>query len=494
MATRSTWDLLRQPPSTPKPLKPFTAIDQALFDTYADLGALRQLMLWISLGISMLGVIAGYRLGLKYGGEAGGVLIGGVVALLPMYVEFAGMSKSYSDSWMLGIASISCAATLTGPRVSWVPGVLLGLAIGSRIDMVVVAPLVIWGLWDNLGTRGLFAIALRTAFTCALTLIVVAPWLMIAFVGTLRAIAMVRVLGYWNVESPRLTTLKALTWTEGLGPILLTTIAGYFVLRAESRFKKWVLGVLALLMISTMFIGHYQVMRYHGGPLIAIFTAAAVGAGAILNRLAKWQALAVAVCLLILPSVQSLRTAMFQRSLRHTDHSTEWVEKHVPPGTIVYLHCTFACKTVLPTTAAADAIWKQVANDQAWQTKLEDGLRRFSLPTERFPRAMSEDNLCMDRAICRRWFIMGGGSQALPRYDVRPFDISTTFGLHGSEIGEEFKRTGGVLIWRTASTERLPPELGEPFVKWVNSYGNGTLLFVSPDIPEKLLNYSSQKN
>lgn len=487
IATRSAWDFVKQPSSTPSVLKPFVAIDQALFDTYADPGALRQLILWVSIGIAMVGVAAAYRLGLKYGGEAGAFLIGGIAALLPIYIQFAGISKSCSDSWLLGIASISCAATLVGPKVSWVSGILLGLAIASRIDMLLLAPIVVWALWDNLGTKGFVAIALRTAFVSALALCLAAPWLMIGFVGTLRTFAMARIVGYWNVESPRLTTFKALTWTEGLGPLLLATLAGFFLLPRETRLRRWALGGFTLLMVSTMFIGHYQVMRYHGGPLIAIITVAAVGTGAMLNRFGRWTALVMTVCLLILPTVQSVRTAMRERSLRHTDLSTEWIEKHVPAGAIVYLHSTFTCKTVLPTVEAADSIWNRVANDHAWHTKLEEGFRRFSLSAGQFPRAMSEDNLCMDRAICRRWFILGGGTQARPRYDLRPFDISTTFGLHGSQIGDEFTRTGGVLIWRTASTETLPPGLGEPLVKWVNSYGNGTLLFVSDDLRSKLL-------
>src|SRR5258708_4159200 len=38
IAARSAWNFLKQPHSTPDPVKPFAAIDQALFDTYADLG------------------------------------------------------------------------------------------------------------------------------------------------------------------------------------------------------------------------------------------------------------------------------------------------------------------------------------------------------------------------------------------------------------------------------------------------------------------------
>jgi hypothetical protein len=161
----------------------------------------------------------------------------------------------------------------------------------------------------------------------------------------------------------------------------------------------------------------------------------------------------------------------------------------VPPGITVYFYNDFACRTVLPTAQAADAIWKQVANDQAWRTKLEDGFQRFSLTADRFPRALSEDNLCMDRAKSRRWFILGGGSSTRPRYDVRPLAICKTFGLKESQFAAAFKQTGGVFICRTAEPGMLPPDLGEPFIKWVNSHGNGTLLFISDDVRAKLLNH-----
>lgn len=299
---------------------------------------------------------------------------------------------------------------------------------------------------------------------------------------------MARVMGYLNAESPRLTTLKDLTWEQGLGPLLIAAAVGIFI-SAERQSKKWTLGGLTLLIVSTMFFGHYQVMRYHGAALIAIVTFASVSVGPILNRIPRWPGLGIAVCLLILPAVQSLRTAMQQRSLSYIDDSTEWIEKHVPPATIVYVQGQFACKTVLPTAEAADAIWKEVANEKAWRAKLEDGFQRFSLSSDQFPRGMSEDNLCLDRAIHRRWFILGGGSQARPRYDLRLFDVSKTFGLHGSEIAQIFERTGGVLIWRTAERGMPSPDLGKPFIKWVNTHENGTLLYLSDDVRGNLLDF-----
>jgi hypothetical protein len=63
--------------------------------------------------------------------------------------------------------------------------------------------------------------------------------------------------------------------------------------------------------------------------------------------------------------------------------------------------------------------------------------------------------------------------------------MGATFGLQRGAMVEEFKRTGGVVVWRTAA-KGMPDGLGEPWVKWLNRNGEGTLVFVSPDLREKL--------
>jgi hypothetical protein len=63
--------------------------------------------------------------------------------------------------------------------------------------------------------------------------------------------------------------------------------------------------------------------------------------------------------------------------------------------------------------------------------------------------------------------------------------MSATFGLQRETLGPEFQRTGGVVIWPTRASG-LPGGLGEPFIKWVNYNGDGILVFVSPDVREKL--------
>jgi hypothetical protein len=477
--------------TAPTVLMPFMAIDRALFRTYEDLGGLRELMLWTSFLVSLCGVYGGYRLGARYGGTAGGLLVGGLVATLPIYAEFTGISKSCSDAWMLGILAIACAATIQGTRRFWASGILLGLAIASRIDMVLAGPLVLWMLWDNQNTEGLWRSALRLAVVSTVSVILAAPWAVLGFVGLLRTIGMARVMGYWTTESPRLTTLKDLAWGQGLGPILVATVIGFFFSPAETRFRRGFLAAFTTLMAATMFTGHYQLMRYHGGPIIALITFAAVAVSTLLQRIPTRIAGTIAAVLLVLPTAQSIRLARHWKSFSAPDAASEWIDQHIPPGTIVYLQCNITVKAILPTESAADAIWHLVADDQAWRKKLEDGSRRFSLSREELPRAMSEDNLCMDRSVSRRWFILGGSTSKRPRYDVRLVGTSATFGLREANLAEEFAKTGGVLVWRSLGwrlegTSGPPSGLGNPTVKWLNPQGNGTSVFISPDLRAKL--------
>ncbi len=128
-AGRSGWEFMtnKDPNNLPRVLKPYLALDQALFKSYEDLNGLRSCLLWISLLLSLAGIYGGYRLGAKYGGLAGGLLIGGVVAVLPLYIDLCAIAKSASDAWMYAVLAISSATTISGTRRYWVPGVFLGL-------------------------------------------------------------------------------------------------------------------------------------------------------------------------------------------------------------------------------------------------------------------------------------------------------------------------------------------------------------------------------
>jgi hypothetical protein len=173
------------------------------------------------------------------------------------------------------------------------------------------------------------------------------------------------------------------------------------------------------------------------------------------------------------------------KALYTPENSAEWIDEHVPPGTPVYVHPAFISRAILPTASAATAIWDLVSENHAWQTRMSEGFDRFSLPKDYLPRALSEDNLNEDRGLARRWFILGGGHSSRPRFQVSLVALSATFGLQRSMLGAEFQKNGGVVVWRTAAGG-LPPGLGDPYMGWTNKNGDGTLLFISPDVQAKL--------
>ncbi|HWF18880.1 MAG TPA: hypothetical protein VG754_06405 [Verrucomicrobiae bacterium] len=486
VGARSGWEFLhsQRKAATPGALKPLMAIDQALFKTYEDLGPLRRLLLWISIVISLAGVYGAYRLGAKYGGVAGGLLMGGLAAVLPLYLEYAGVAKSCSDAWMFSILAVSCAATMTGAKRCWWAGTMLGLAIGSRVDMAATVPLVFWGLWESHEKDSLWKSMAGTIALAMAIALLSAPFAMQGFVGILRQIVLSGSGTYWGAEPQRLRTLKELAWDQGLGLIFIIAVVGLFFLPYGTRLKRGTLAAFAALVVVSIFARHHQPVRYYGAQIIVILVFIAVGAGALFRRWPK-PALAFAMLLLIFPLVQSIRAAIAMKAIHVPETSTEWVDAHVPAGTTVYVHPAFISRAVLPTEEAADAIWDIVTGNQAWRTKVLDGFHRFAIPDRQLPRALSEDNLCKDRGVCRRWFILGGGQSNRPRYNLQLVPMSATFGLQRETLGPEFQRTGGVVIWPTRASG-LPGGLGEPFIKWVNYNGDGILVFVSPDVREKL--------
>ena len=451
--------------SVPGMLKPYLAIDQALFKAYEDIGPLRRLMLVISLAVAIIAIYFGYRLGAKYGGPAGGLLVGGLVAVLPLYIDLCGNAKSASDSWMFSIMAVSCAATLTGQRRCWWAGIFLGLAIASRIDMVLVLPPVLWALWDTSPGGIPWKNLLLTMAVTAAAGIIAAPFAVEGFVGLTRNAATSRAIGYWPVASPRLETLKNLAWNQGLGPLLLATIIGLLFFPSGTRRRRAVLrglcGVDGVHDVRQSLHGH-ALSRRPDHRLVDL-------RGDRRRRAAPTSA----TVHYLSPSAPCCwRFHSCKRSIRSSPPRPFMCRKPPRNGSMSMFRPERRCicipdlfrMRVLPTADSANAIWDLLSENHAWETRMKEGFDRFSLPKEFLPRALSEDNLEADRGLARRWFILGGGHSSRPRFDVRLISLSATFGLQRSNTGAAFQKTGGVVVWRTAASG-MPPGLGEPYLQ-----------------------------
>jgi len=457
-------------------LRPYVAINHALFDTYRDLSSLRWFILGMLLIASTAAVVGGFVLGLRQSGLAGGVLVGGLMAVLPLFVELAGSARPYAFGWSFGMLALCAAAMQDKNRCCFWTALFLGLAISSRLESLTLLPLVWWMFWVRLGTgRSLMALA-RVSLAALVVALVVAPWLATSLIENVRTVLMVRFMGP-TMASTWLETL----WNQGLIPVVLLWVAGLCMARRGERLQYFLLAGYVLILLVSMFKGGAPYLRHQTAAIVVLFVAAGYSLRFLCRQSVRVAAVGVAVCLL-LPLVQTIRLIAENRFSYVPDGSTEWIERHVPAGTRLYMSINSALRDPLPTAEAADYLWNEVASHEAWDLKLQYGLRKSGLPPGDPVRAFSEGGMISERGNRRGWFLLGGRPNVLaPRYDIRFVRGLTIFGVQS--IAAEFAKTGGVVLWREASPNH---ELGTPVAQWANSKGRGAYVYVSPDLQAKL--------
>jgi hypothetical protein len=533
----------------PLQLRPFLAIQHSLFDSYRDAGALRQVWVLTSFIVAIGGVLAGFRLGLDKAGMAGAVLMGGTMAILPLFVDLSVQARPYSVAWSFGaialyyalaapanaeklkteklkdfsISALSVSAFPWGRRKAFtISAIVMGLAVGSRIDMLMLLP-VIWSeAWqrsreentrkenaDKLKAEKLkyFSISafqlsafsfLRTMLyyhaVFLATFVIVAPWFLMTFAACLREVATVRLGAGLAVAKPAEVFFQVI-WEQGMllyVPLFLLGVAEWVM----GKRRRWLLALYVLLAgFSILKSPASAGLRHHGAPLLLVALGALYGlrlAGRQTEKLRDFSisAFSVSVFLpvlsllcLVLPAVQTCRLVYKQRGNYVPDLSTEWVETHVPAGTILYVQPWMF--NALPTAKAADADWAELADNSAYQRKFKAVMRRFELDADEIPRALSEVNLALERANHRGQFILGARHWAqIPRYDTRIFNLGPVFGVR--DLSAAFGRTGGVVVLRGPPDDPLAKGLGEPVKEWLSPSGYGTRVYCSPDVASRL--------
>jgi hypothetical protein len=461
-------------------VRPFVAINRTLFDQYHDLRDLHMLWIVSQLILGIWAVAAGYRLGFFRAGIAGGLLVGGLLATVPMFVEFTEMSRSYSTAWSFGVLALYYAAARQGCCRRRGSGVFLGLAIASRIEMVLIAPIVLWEFWNRREPGKLRKVIGGVIASTIITTLLAAPWLMTHLLGNLRTIFSVRLGPNFSESLAPFEVLKQIAWGEGACAIFLfpLVLAGW---RGREKILVATLACYVLLLILSMFTGTVF-LRQQGPALVAIivFSAMAIQPLAAGRPVAWAWVLGV---LLLLPLVQSARRIVELRGQYSPDPATAWVAAHIPAGTRVYIEGHVgSLREPLPTPEAASFLWQEVTDDSAWRKKFESGLSRFHLQTADIPPALSEENLVQERGNRRGLFILGsrpGFPEA--RFDIRVYHGSPVFGVQ--DIAAAFASTGGTVIWRGLPA---PASFGPPVAQWTNADGNGTFIYCSGDIAARL--------
>src|SRR5207237_4723973 len=102
--------------------------NHALWDCYRDLGSLRAFEIACIALLSVAAVVPAFRLGARFGGLAGAILCGGLFAAMPLFVDLACQTRSYSMAWSFGAFALD-AAVRGAPRGRWwTAAVFLGLS------------------------------------------------------------------------------------------------------------------------------------------------------------------------------------------------------------------------------------------------------------------------------------------------------------------------------------------------------------------------------
>lgn len=477
----------------PFQVRVFAVMERTLMDNYHDLSHIRQVLLTLNFLLGIAAIYAAYRYGMYRAGTAGAVAAALLVGAIPLFVEFGAMSRPYSMSWSFGILAIAAAGTLGinkptpwRARLAWL---FLGLAIGTRIECILLLPFVIWEFLDRPAEQSAWKIIPKLIAGSLVTAIVLSPWMPVAFFGMLRAVATIQVATTADRQVSFFQTLKSAAFEQGLGLVMIGAFVAIWSHFRRAGFKVAHLlfaAYILLLWLSTFKSTGFGL--HHKGPQVVGLVMASLPALLLLPQVQRWP-LHIGVGLLVGLWPAAVASAQIYR-LREVKASPSalpvlWVEKNIPAGTRVYVGPMI--RTIMPTPEAADRAWATLISPDAYKKKLESGMKRFAVSGDSrgIPRAMSEENVVQERGNRRRWFILGGYAPDAVRYDVEPrtslvfppTDLYTAFA--GADVP-------AVLVVRPG-IDGLPPEgFPPPYIRFAAPLGMDTLIYVSPDLKDKL--------
>ena len=460
----------------PVALKPYGAVNAALFDLYRDQTPLRRVHLAMTIGFGLLAVWAAARLGQTYAGDAGALLLGGTLAVSELFVSYSLMTRPYICGWSLTIAALLLIVQADQFRSfnRLIFGfVMLGLAVGSRIEMLTVLPLALWAAGEFLHRRPVRTAALLTAVTGG-TAVMFAPWLVTSLITNMKSVVAVRAVGV--MPSGPGQALHGLVLEVGLGFILaaaaIGTIHTYFTRSLANAVALTIFGCGPILMSLK---GTGYGIRHDGGALICSVFLAAIGC----QTLAAWNRpflTGLSMISILLAGTYTLIDRTWRQPISTDAPVAAWLETHIKPGSrLIYAG---AARTLpLPTAASADAMWRECATT-AWLDKYQYVAKQLNMETpSEFPRALSVDNMSKEYTAYRSWFILGGRS-GLP---VRRFDIFPSIGLTMRENIDpvaDYLQHDAVYVLST--TAKPAAELGNPVIHWDGEFGVSTYIFAKP--------------
>jgi hypothetical protein len=367
-------------------LRPYVALNHAIFDCYREMGGMRIFEIAVTSFVSIGSIWAAYRLGMIYAGFAGGVLVGGLTSVLPLFVNLSTQSRPYSLAWSFGIFSLFLAAK-NAASARWVlSACLLGLSIAARIEMLCILPFVVgeYAL-ANAGNR--IRLTWRVTLLSLVVLCAVAPWFPLSLVGNLKTIVAVRFIGTPDTMPSPLQTITEIAIAQGLLLAIVLLPMGVGCRSQDQHRRAW-LVCLAILLALTMLRSTGYGLQHQGPAVLILVIYSAIGLRCIGERWPR-AALPIAIAALLLSLTQSLRMIHANRQEYVPADATDWIERNVPAGATVYW-CPGLARLPLPTPEAADAIWRPLSDPHAYERKLQWGTGRMGTAVSEPPRVLGE--------------------------------------------------------------------------------------------------------
>ena len=480
--------------SVPALLRPLLALERVLFANYADLSGLRYVVVALQVVAGTLAAAGVAWRGYVIAGTAGALVGGALAAATPIFVEFTAQTKAYSFAWSFAMMAFVAAATVRGPWRAAVAGGLMGVALATRIEMgLALVPLVLELMQreEEAGRRR--TVLLQTIGMAIVVFLLAAPWYVTSLAGNLRQIISVRLLNQATEQGATLSAIQTLMLT-GVGlPIVGSILALLLAPRGGRAYGiaigLW-MGLLTLLALRPSTGG----LRHDGALLLLASVMAPAALAWLGGGTAPWRTRApVVVATLLALHVVVVGSYSAWNYWRDTvpGDMLGWIEKNVPAGTTLYWSDGF--KVPLPTAAAADALWNEVATLEASQVKFRRAMQRMNLDI-RQPRAMAEDAVQLDRAMRRGWFILGAPLDTTrPRFNVRPVGAGSPFavsqptlalpntGAGLDQVVDNLCSQGGAFGYYGYPWENL----GKPAVFWPPPSGRkmAVVIYVFPPVP-----------
>ncbi|MCS7034940.1 MAG: hypothetical protein NZ561_13260 [Phycisphaerae bacterium] len=450
--------------------RPVYVLNRTLFDIARDVSDLRIFLLSCNVLFDLIAIVAAWKFGQWAGGSVGGLIAGGFLATGWVFHDVGASVRPLSMSF--GMAMM--AFLLVSRRRYGLAAVALGLAIGSRIEMVLLIPLLVALVICELGWKSGLRQTLICAGIAAVSFLVIAPWWLMSWFGNLRSVIGARFLGAMKpVTFGDLMT--EMFWFNAL--VVPCALLAWSWVLAVRRPRGWLVPAAATLILLSVIAGNAK-LSYHTPAILAVLLTAAIGAGALPAAGLKLAAVATVVSLVVAAG-HSIRFRHAERQAYAPDEALAWIEAHVPPGTRLYWPGG-VYKLPLPTDSAAAAMWSEVVDEPSWRKKMEWAVGFVpGTDAQALPRATSEDIMAKERCYVRPWYILGGRPEVpIPRFDVRRYGDSITFGVW--DPIPEFRNGRCVIV---VKGKRVDEQLGKPAAEWTSPRGWGTFVYVAPDVP-----------